>query len=163
MTQMILLLPLSALSFLSPVLVSSLCGVLFFQHNIVNSIGTAIRDTAKEVLDKPKIKRQPWVPDDVLKLCDQRRELEKKTTNEEAHKQYRELNKDIIKRMRKSKNDLKNERYTEIETEMKGNNTRQAYSILKALTKKGQADRQTSKIKKTPSLPKKAVLGRWTE
>ena len=34
-------------------------------NNLVNSIGTAMRDTAKEVLGKPKIKRQPWVPEDV--------------------------------------------------------------------------------------------------
>ena len=72
--------------------------------NLVNSIGTAMRDTAKEVLGKPKIKQQPWVPDDVLKLCDQRRELKKKRIiNEEAHK-------DIRKTMRKAKNDCINER-----------------------------------------------------
>ena len=65
--------------------------------------------------------------------------------------------------MRKAKNDWINERCTEIDTCMKGNNTRQAYSILKALTKKGQADRQTSKTKTATSLPKKAVHERWTE
>ena len=41
-------------------------------NNLVNTVGTAMRDTAKEVLGKPKIKRQPWVSNDVLKLCDQR-------------------------------------------------------------------------------------------
>ena len=106
-------------------------------NNLVNSVSTAMSDTTKEVLGKPNIKHHPWVSNDALKLCDQRRELKKtRTTNEEAHKQYRELNKNIRKRMRKAKNDWINERCIEIEIEMKGNNTRQAYSILKALTKK---------------------------
>ena len=50
--------------------------------NLVNSIGTAMHNTAKEVLGKQKIKQKPWVPDDVLKLCDQRKEPPtKKRTN----------------------------------------------------------------------------------
>ena len=40
--------------------------------------------------------------------------------------------------MRKVKNDWINERCIEIETGMKGNNTRQAYFILKAITKKSR-------------------------
>ena len=40
-------------------------------NNLVNSVGTAIRDTAEEVLGKPKIKHQPWVSNDVLKLCEE--------------------------------------------------------------------------------------------
>ena len=104
-------------------------------NNLVNSVGTAMRNTTKEVLGKTKIKHQPWVSNDVLKHCNQRREL-KKTRNTNEYKQYRELNKDIRKRMSKAKNDWINERCIEIETEIKGNNTRQAYSILKALTKK---------------------------
>ena len=106
-------------------------------NNLVNSVGTAMRDTTKEVLGKRKIKHQPWVSNDVLKLCNQRRELKKtRNTKEEVHKQYRELNKDIRKRMRNTKNDWINEQCIEIETEIKGNNTRQVYSILKALPKK---------------------------
>ena len=60
------------------------------------------------------------------------------------------------KRMRKAKNDWINERCIEMETEMKGNNTIQVYSILKALTEKGQGDRQISETKTAPSLPKKS-------
>ena len=134
-------------------------------NNLVNLIGTAMCDTAKEVLGKPKIKRQPWVPDNVVKLCDQRRELKKKrTTNEEVHRQYRELNKDIRKRMGKAKNDWINERCTEIETGMKANNTRQAYSILTVLTEK-RSSRSSNIEDKNGTLltEKKAVLGRWTE
>ena len=55
--------------------------------------------------------------------------------------------------MRKAKNDWINERCIEIETEMKGNNTRQVYSILKALTEKGQGDRQILETKTARSLP----------
>ena len=50
-------------------------------NNLVNSVGTAMRDTAKEVLSKSKIKHQPWVSNDVLKLCDQRR-AEKDNNNQ---------------------------------------------------------------------------------
>ena len=39
-------------------------------NNLINSFGTAMPDTDKEVLGKPRMKRQPWVSNDVPKLCD---------------------------------------------------------------------------------------------
>ena len=39
-------------------------------NNLINSFGTAMPDTDKEVLGKPWMKLQSWVSNDVLKLCD---------------------------------------------------------------------------------------------
>jgi len=41
-------------------------------------IGTAVTETANELLGKRRPVKKPWVTPNILQLCDKRRELKKK-------------------------------------------------------------------------------------
>ena len=42
---------------------------------LINSFNTAMTETAKNILGKHRPAKKPWVTDNILKLCDKRREL----------------------------------------------------------------------------------------
>ena len=45
---------------------------------LINSLNTAVTETANNILGKHQPAKKPWVTDNILKLCDKRRELKKK-------------------------------------------------------------------------------------
>ena len=61
-------------------------------------------ETANNVLGKHRPAKKPWVTDNILKLCDRRRELKQKKNTTEGAKLYREANQQVKKKgMRKAK------------------------------------------------------------
>ena len=44
-------------------------------HALINSFNTAVTETANNILSKRRPAKKPWVTDNMLKLCDKRREL----------------------------------------------------------------------------------------
>ena len=73
---------------------------------LINSFNTAVTETANNVLGKHRPPKKPWVTDNILKLCDKRRELKQKKNTTEGAKLYREANQQIKKRHEKSKGDM---------------------------------------------------------
>ena len=63
----------------------------------------AVTDTAAEPLGKQRRKRKPWVTPKILDLCDQRRDLKKKTAEPEGAKDYREIKRKIRTEMKMAK------------------------------------------------------------
>ena len=53
---------------------------------------TAVTDAASEILGKERRRKKPRVTEDVLGLCDERRDLKKKRYEAEGAKKYREAN-----------------------------------------------------------------------
>ena len=52
----------------------------------INSFNTAVTETANNILGKHRPTKKPWVTDNILKLCDEQRELkQKKNTSEGAN------------------------------------------------------------------------------
>ena len=45
---------------------------------LINSFNTAVTETANNILDEHRPAKKPWVTDNILKLCDKRRELKKR-------------------------------------------------------------------------------------
>ena len=43
--------------------------------SIITTINTAVTETASEILGKHRQKKKPWVTEEILDLCDRRREL----------------------------------------------------------------------------------------
>ena len=63
-------------------------------------------ETASEVIGKKRITKKPWVTPDLIKLCDERRDLKmtKYESDEGAHK-YRQADKQVKMRMLMAKED----------------------------------------------------------
>ena len=65
---------------------------------LINIFNTAVTETANNILGKHRPAKKPWVTDNILKLCDKRRELRQKKNTTEGAKLYREANQQVKKR-----------------------------------------------------------------
>ena len=63
---------------------------------LINSFNTAVKETANNILGKHRPAKKPWVTDNILKLCDRRRELKQKKNTTEGAKLYRETNQQVF-------------------------------------------------------------------
>jgi DNA-binding ferritin-like protein (Dps family) len=72
----------------------------------IDTIITAVTETTNEVLDKKRTTKKPWVTPDLLKLCDERRDLKQfKFESDEGADKYRQADKQVKKSMLKAKKD----------------------------------------------------------
>ena len=130
---------------------------------IANTINTAVTDTANEILGKHRTVKKPWVINGVLDLCDKRRELKKKSDTEGA-KEYRAINQEVKKAMKKAKENWIDEQCQSIEDNLKKNNSKKAYQLVKDLTSTKKVRTSTIQNKDGKSLTEdQDILKRWTE
>ena len=110
--------------------------------SMVTTFNTAVTETASEILGKHRRKKKLWVTAEILVLCNRRRELRKKQLVPEGSEKYREVN-NIKRCMKKAKEDWLGvgEQYSEIEENLRKNNSKRAYQRVKDLTivKQGKA------------------------
>ena len=81
---------------------------LNFLHDDINTLtqnfNQTIQETALEVLGKERRKIQPWTTNEVMDLCDKRRELKPhKRTGQKAAEEYKVINREIRTKMREAK------------------------------------------------------------
>ena len=86
------------------------------------------------------VTKKTWVTAEILDLCD-RRELTKKRFEPEGSEKYREVNNNIKRCMKKAKENWIGEQCSEIDENLRKNNSKRAYPLLKDLTtvKQGKA------------------------
>ena len=101
---------------------------------MIDTFNIAMTQTASEILGKHRQPKKPWVTTDILDLCDKCRELKKKKSEVEGAKQYREINQFIKKSMRKARETWIEHQCKDIENNLKKNNNRKAYQLVKELT-----------------------------
>ena len=65
---------------------------------LINSFNTSVTETANNILGKHRPAKKLWVTDNILKLCDKRRELKQKKNTTEGAKLYREANQQVKKK-----------------------------------------------------------------
>ena len=133
--------------------------------NLTDMFNTAVTETAMEVLGKKRIIKKPWVTPDLLELCDERRNLKKSKYDsiEEADK-YRQADKRVKMNMRKAKENWIAEQCKDIDKNLKLNNTKKAYQVVKDLTNNKQGRPSTILDKDGKCLTEsKDILSRWTE
>ena len=65
---------------------------------LIKSFNTAVTETANNILGKHRPAKKPWVTENILKLCDKRRELKQKKNTTEGAKLYREANQQVRKK-----------------------------------------------------------------
>ncbi|KAI8486085.1 hypothetical protein Bbelb_361850 [Branchiostoma belcheri] len=139
--------------------------------NDVDSLAENIKETllttAEEVLGKRRRKIKPWVTDDVLNLCDKRRELRQhKYKSQELAAAYQQANRAVRSKMREVKEKWIEEQCEEIEHGMQRGNSRKAYETLKILTNTQQSSSKPTVIEDSDGnllTDSSAVLNRWTE
>ena len=96
----------------------------------MRSLGNIVRRTKKT-----------WVTAEILDLCDKRRELRKKRFEPEGYERYKEVNNNIKWYMKKAEENWIGEQRSEIEENLRMNNSKRAYQLVKDLTtvKQGKA------------------------
>ena len=112
-------------------------------------------ETASEILGKhrqkekqthththtQKKKKKNWITAEILDLCDKRRELRKKRSEPEGSEKYKEVNNNIKRCMQKAKGAWERlqknwigEQCSETEENLRKNNSKRAYELVKDLT-----------------------------
>ena len=94
-----------------------------------------------EILGKHHQKKKPWVTAEILDLCDKRRELRKNRFTPEGSGKYEEVNNNIKRFKKKAKENWIGEQCSEIAENLRQNNSKRAYQLIKDLTtvKQGNA------------------------
>ena len=109
--------------------------------SMITTFNTAVTETASEIIGKHHQKKKPWVTAEILDLCDRRTELRKKLLEPEGSEKYREVNNNIKGCMKKAKENWTGEQCSEIEENLRKNNSKRASQLVKDLTtvKQGKA------------------------
>ena len=102
--------------------------------SVITTFNTAVTETASEILGKHRQKKKTWITAEILDLCDKRRELRKKRFEPEGSEKYKEVNNNIKKCMKKAEENWIGERCSEIEENLRKNNSERAYQLVKDLT-----------------------------
>ena len=101
---------------------------------MITTFNTAVTETASEILGKHRQKKKPWITADIFHLCDKRRELRKKRFEPEGSEKYKEVNNNIKRCMKKTQENWIGEQCSEIEENLRKNNSKRAYQLVKDLT-----------------------------
>ena len=109
-------------------------------------------------------RKKTWITADILDLCDKRRELRKKIIEPEGSEKYKEVNNNIKRCMKKAKEQWTGERCSENEENMRRNNSKRAYQLVKDLTTVKQEKATTVHDRSGKCLTEeRQILNRWTE
>ena len=86
-------------------------------------------------------RKKPFIAAEIRDLCDKRRELRKKRFEPEGSEKYKEVNNNIKRCTKKAKENWIGEQWSEIEENLRKNNSKRAYELVKDLTtvKQGKA------------------------
>ena len=104
------------------------------------TFNTAVTETASETLGKHRRKKKPWITAEILDLHNKRRELRKKRFEPEGSEKYKQVNNNIKRCMKKAKENWI-EWCSEIEENLRKNNSKRAYQLVNDLNtvKQGKA------------------------
>ena len=120
--------------------------------SMITTFNTAVTETASEILGKHRQKKKTWITAEILDLCDKRRELRKKGFEPEGSEKYNEVNNNIKRCMKKAKENWIGEQCSESEENMRKNNSKRAYQLVKDLTtgKQGKVTTCQRSFRKMP-------------
>ena len=127
--------------------------------SMISISNTAVTETANIVRRK-----KTCATAEILDLCDKSRELRKKRSKPEGSEKYKEVNNNIKGCMKKAKENWIGEQCSEIEENLRKNNSKRAYQLVKDLStvKQGKAtpvQDRSGKCLRTEH----QILNGWTE
>ena len=100
----------------------------------IQKLNKLIIDTADEVLGKYREKKKSWITNELLDMCDLRRQLKK--TKHEPGSKYKTINTQIKRDMKKAKENWIKQKCADLGNCLNRNNSKKAYQIVKDLTKR---------------------------
>ena len=119
-------------------------------------------ETASESFGKHRQRKKPWVVAEILDRCDRRGELRKKRFKPEGSEKYREVNNNIKRYTKRAKENWIGEQCSEIEENLRKNNSKRVCQLVKDLTTVKQEKLLVSKTGKCLT-EEREILNRWTE
>ena len=132
--------------------------------SMITTFNTAVTETASEILVKHRQKKKSWITAEILDLCDKRRELRKKRFEPEGSERYKEVISNIKRCMKKAKENWTGEQCSEIEENLRKNNSKRAYQLVKDLTTVKQGKATTVQDRSGICLTEeRQILNQWTE
>ena len=132
--------------------------------SMITTFNTAVTETASEILGEHPQKKKPWITVEILDLCDKRRGLRKKRFEPEGAEKYKEVNNNIERCMKKTKENWIGEQCSETEENLRRNNSKRAYQLVKDLTTVKQGKVTTVQDRSGKCLTEeRQILNRWTE
>ena len=103
--------------------------------SMITTFNIAVTETASEILvRRTSSEEKPWTTAEILDLCDKRRELRKKRFKPVGAEKYKEVNNNIKRCMKMAKENWIGEQCSEIEENLRKNNSKRAYQLVKNLT-----------------------------
>ena len=102
-------------------------------EEMLQKLNITMTETQTEILGKHREKKKKWITNELMDMCDLRRELKK--TKFEPGSTYKQINNTIKKEMRIAKEIWINNKCTDIGECLIRNNTKKAYQIVNELTK----------------------------
>ena len=131
---------------------------------MITTFNTAVIETASEILGKHRQKKKTWVTAEILDLCDKRRELRKKRFEPEGSEKYKEVNNNFKRCMKRANENWIGEQCSEIDENLRKNNSERAYQLVKDLTTVKQGKATTVQDRSGKYLTEEQqILNRWTE
>ena len=128
----------------------------------IQKLNKLIIDTADEVLGKYREKKKSWITNELLDMCDLRRQLKK--TKHEPGSKYKTINTQIKRDMKKAKENWIKQKCADLGNCLNRNNSKKAYQIVKDLTKRKNKIAVNIQDKDGKCITdKEDVLKRWTE
>ena len=132
--------------------------------SMITTFNTAVTETTNEILGKHDQKKKLWITAEILDLCDKRRELRKKRFEPEESEKYKEVNKNIKRCMKKAEENWIGEQCSETEKNLRKNNSKRAYQLVKDFTTVKQGKATTVQDRSGKCLTEeRQILNRWTE
>ena len=128
------------------------------------NIKEAYTETAEEVIGyRSKVKRAPWITQEVLNMSDQRAQIKAvKAVSEEYRKQYNKLTKEIHQKVKECKVKWLEDKCKEVEECNRWNNTQKLFRTVKEISGEFQAKLSTVKDENGKKLDnKEEIRNRW--
>ena len=109
-------------------------------------------------------KKKKKVIAEILDLCDKKRELRKKRFEPEESEKYKRVNNNIKRFVKKDKENWIGQQCSQIEENLRKNNSKRAYQLVKDFTTVKQGKATTVQDRSGKCLTEeRQILNRWTE
>ena len=91
-------------------------------------------------------RKKTWITAEILDLCYKRRELRKKRYEPEGSEKYKEVNNNIKKCTKKARENWIGEQCSETEENLRKNNSKRAYQLVKDLANVKHGKATTTRV-----------------
>jgi len=105
------------------------------KDDLASEAESNLKAAAKAILGKERLTKHPWINEQVLQKCDERREKKKvRFKSRRENREYQTVNREVKQAIKDAKEQWIQQECSKIEAGIRSNNTKQAFQTLKTLT-----------------------------